>query len=337
MGAYSSWAAFAVSHHAIVRVAAVRAGLTAHYSAYALLGDDIVLTNDAVAQQYLAILAELGVSISMQKSHVSIDTYEFAKRWVHRGEEMTGAPISEVYSIKKKPKWYLLASWIRDVENRWCAHSNSLATRRLFAELYSLWGVDRGYASRLAFKAYSFFQLPLKTDPHWVKLRKANYFSEVFFKGIIGCSRYKFSTILMYEWLAEAKTNVLEEAIKSQTIKLNQFLSELATLGDLIPEGLDSQSALTHLIPVAAVLNSVKDMQANFDKLRHDFTSGRERVIVENGGSYYSSVDPTRVWTARASHQVLYSSASMLNKFHKLAHIYVEGRLAYLGSEEDVE
>lgn len=336
MGAYSSWAAFAVAHHAIVRVAATRAGLTASFSDYALLGDDIVIANCEVAQHYLAILSSIGVSISESKSHVSVDTYEFAKRWIHGGEEMTGAPISEVYSIKRKPKWYLLASWIRDVEIRWCVHGNSIATRRLFAALYALWDVNPGYAERLSFKAYNFFMLPLKTDPSKVRLTKANYFSSVFFKGIIGCNRYRFATVLMYEWLAEAKTNVLEEAIISQTKKVNQFLSELGTLLDLVPEGLDSQSALTKLVPVAAVLHSLQDMQANFEKLRRDFTSGRERSIVENGGSYYSSVDPTKVWTARASHRIMFSKASMLNKFAKLASLYVEGRLKYIASDEDV-
>jgi len=336
MGAYSSWAAFALAHHAIVRVSAVRAGFPHTYSRYALLGDDIVISDDSVAQHYLAILRQIGVSISDAKSHVSVDTYEFAKRWIHRGEEMTGAPISEVYSIKKKPKWYLLASWIRDVETRWCVLGNSIATRRLFAALYALWGTNPGYAERLSFKAYNFFMLPLKTDPYRVRLTKANYFSSVFFKGIIGCNRYRFATVLMYEWLAEAKTGVLEEAIISQTKRINQFLSELSDLLGLVPEGLDSQSALTKLVPVAAVLHSLQDMQANFEKLRADFTSGRERSIVENGGSYYSSVDPTKVWTARASHRIMFSKASMLNKFAKMANLYVDGRLKYIASDEDV-
>jgi len=64
MGAYSSWAMLALTHHELVRVAAVRAGLTG-FSDYAVLGDDIVITNDAVASEYLKIMKYLGVSINL--------------------------------------------------------------------------------------------------------------------------------------------------------------------------------------------------------------------------------------------------------------------------------
>jgi len=80
MGAYSSWAVFALSHHIIVRVAALRAGYSSKWSNYALLGDDIVLTNPKVAQEYRAIMGSLGVLINDDKTHISLDMYEFAKR-----------------------------------------------------------------------------------------------------------------------------------------------------------------------------------------------------------------------------------------------------------------
>jgi hypothetical protein len=44
------------------------------------LGDDIVIKNDKVAQLYVKWTNYLGVDISMHKTHVSNDTYEFAKR-----------------------------------------------------------------------------------------------------------------------------------------------------------------------------------------------------------------------------------------------------------------
>jgi len=55
MGAYSSWCAMALTHHLIVRVAALRAGFP-HFTSYALLGDDIVIADAAVAQQYRTLL-----------------------------------------------------------------------------------------------------------------------------------------------------------------------------------------------------------------------------------------------------------------------------------------
>jgi hypothetical protein len=79
MGAYSSWAAFTITHHLVVAYAAHKAGLS-NFSDYILLGDDIVIKNNKVAQQYIAIMTRLGVDISKPKTHISKDTYEFAKR-----------------------------------------------------------------------------------------------------------------------------------------------------------------------------------------------------------------------------------------------------------------
>jgi len=101
MGAYSSWPAMALTHHLIVRVAALRAGFP-HFTSYCLLGDDIVIANAAVAQQYKALLAQLDMPISEQKTHVSEDTFEFAKRWFHKGIEVTGFSTAGIGSVWKR-------------------------------------------------------------------------------------------------------------------------------------------------------------------------------------------------------------------------------------------
>jgi len=45
-----------------------------------ILGDDIVIKNNKIAQTYIKVMNSLGVEISIHKTHVSHDTYEFAKR-----------------------------------------------------------------------------------------------------------------------------------------------------------------------------------------------------------------------------------------------------------------
>jgi len=92
MGARSSWAAFTLAHHCVVQYAAHNCGQYP-FKEYILLGDGIVIYNDAVAEQYKLIISNLGVDCSPQKSHVSIDTYEFAKRWFHKGIEISGVPL----------------------------------------------------------------------------------------------------------------------------------------------------------------------------------------------------------------------------------------------------
>lgn len=51
-----------------------------HFDNYAILGDDIVIADKAVAIKYQEMIDHFGVSISPAKSHVSSNTYEFAKR-----------------------------------------------------------------------------------------------------------------------------------------------------------------------------------------------------------------------------------------------------------------
>lgn len=102
MGAKSSWAMFTLSHHMLVQYAAF---LTGNYPTqdYILLGDDIVITNDEVAQKYVELCTGIGVEISAMKTHVSETTYEFAKRWFHNGVEVSGYPISIIVSTIKAP------------------------------------------------------------------------------------------------------------------------------------------------------------------------------------------------------------------------------------------
>jgi hypothetical protein len=73
----------AVSHHVVVQIAASRAGIVGLFKDYAVLGDDICIANKLVAEQYLLLMADLGVEINMSKSLVSsTGVAEFAKRWV---------------------------------------------------------------------------------------------------------------------------------------------------------------------------------------------------------------------------------------------------------------
>jgi len=88
MGAYSSWGMLALTHHVIVKLAAQRVGIKGFVD-YAVLGDDIIICDDAVANAYLSIMETLGVSINLSKSVVSNDILEFAKRWMGPNIDIT--------------------------------------------------------------------------------------------------------------------------------------------------------------------------------------------------------------------------------------------------------
>jgi hypothetical protein len=104
MGTYSSWAVFTLTHHFVVYYCAQLNGLK-NFNQYMILGDDIVIKNDKVAKTYINIMNSLGVDISLNKTHVSFDTYEFAKRWIKPLDnlELTGLPVKGIFSNFKNP------------------------------------------------------------------------------------------------------------------------------------------------------------------------------------------------------------------------------------------
>ncbi|KAH0735018.1 hypothetical protein KY285_010725 [Solanum tuberosum] len=83
---YGSWSLFSLSHHYIVWLATLKAYplRSTPFVDYALLGDDILITDKKVANQYCRLLDRLSVTISFAKSIVYENgTIEFAKRfWI---------------------------------------------------------------------------------------------------------------------------------------------------------------------------------------------------------------------------------------------------------------
>jgi len=66
----------------------------AFFEDYRILGDDIVIRDDRVAESYRQVLQDFGIEISKAKSLVSKDTFEFAKRIFYDDTEVTGFPLN---------------------------------------------------------------------------------------------------------------------------------------------------------------------------------------------------------------------------------------------------
>jgi len=99
MGAYSSWAMLALTHHAIVQFAAWKCGGKSWFRDYALLGDDVVIFHTNVAMAYLGIMRELGVEISFAKSLSSSNgSFEFAKKYIHCGVDVSPTTLKHISS-----------------------------------------------------------------------------------------------------------------------------------------------------------------------------------------------------------------------------------------------
>lgn len=107
MGALSSWAMLALTHHFIVQYCAMiervmpvhpKTGLPLWFTDYAILGDDIVIANKKVANRYRKVMASLGVTIGLAKSLVSPKgtALEFAKRTFWNGVDVSPISFTEI-------------------------------------------------------------------------------------------------------------------------------------------------------------------------------------------------------------------------------------------------
>lgn len=111
----------ALTHHFIVQCSAWISGTVDHKSLfkdYAVLGDDIVIWNKAVANSYLKVINSLGVEVGLAKSVVSLSgtALEFAKKTLYKGEDISPIPIKEYSSALEKS-----ASLVAFVEKYHCS------------------------------------------------------------------------------------------------------------------------------------------------------------------------------------------------------------------------
>jgi len=101
MGALSSWAMLALTHHFLVQVSAWRIGFVKPgtlYTKYALLGDDLVIADKPVAKSYIWLMTKIGVAINLNKSILSPSGkgLEFAKRTFIDGTDVSPISLQEL-------------------------------------------------------------------------------------------------------------------------------------------------------------------------------------------------------------------------------------------------
>jgi hypothetical protein len=97
LGLLSSFPSFALWHHDIIQFAANYKRFNSgkplkFFKNYRLLGDDVVIYDEEVAQRYQTLMRTIGISINMAKSVIGdkdSNQIEFAKRLALRGQEMS--------------------------------------------------------------------------------------------------------------------------------------------------------------------------------------------------------------------------------------------------------
>jgi hypothetical protein len=92
MGALSSWAMLAITHHFLVQYASMKCGRRGWELGYEILGDDLVIFDKELADSYLEVVRGIGVEINLSKSISSpkLPVFEFAKRTVTGSIHVSG-------------------------------------------------------------------------------------------------------------------------------------------------------------------------------------------------------------------------------------------------------
>jgi hypothetical protein len=98
MGALTSWGLLALSHHAIVLYSALLCGACTSstmlsFKDYLVLGDDVVIAHQEVAERYQQIMLSFGIPVGLAKSYISSDgMFNFANQSFSK--EINISPVS---------------------------------------------------------------------------------------------------------------------------------------------------------------------------------------------------------------------------------------------------
>ena len=89
---------------------------------FTVLGDDVVICDDTLAEKYLRTLKSLEIPVNLSKTFQSHDWLEFAKRLVWKGIEVSPFPLHAIHESKGSPSGLFEAfrtacvkGWLRDV------------------------------------------------------------------------------------------------------------------------------------------------------------------------------------------------------------------------------
>lgn len=172
MGAYSSWAMFALSHHVIIQHAASLEGINP-FRDYAVLGDDVVIGHRQVAENYKQIIKNLDVEISEHKSHEGNTFVEFAKNsWLFIGNKsvnVSGVPLPGILEGISNP--YLLSQELSKAIKKSTLAITSVPVSKTLLDFFGSWMSKRS-SDRMASLVQEWWRCDRIIN--WVKDYKCN-------------------------------------------------------------------------------------------------------------------------------------------------------------------
>jgi len=329
MGAYSSWAIFTLCHHIVIQYSAFLVGKPTWFDGYRILGDDIVIFDKEVADQYKEIIHSLGVDISEAKSHVSKDTFEFAKRWFHKGIEISPFPINGIIENMSNPHGLALElynatkkSW----SNTTCQGYPGVDSIRSL--LKCLGWSKRSISIRAPFISICFsFYNALNTTSIIGQDRSIQSLV-----SLLGYDSANASGITWIEGFMDILKDVkLEELSNGIQVALDKNASSLQNCWQMIsklsavckPPANPVEISLS--IPYLRVLGlQTQKLQGEMDKLQNNIATTPSEILSLGAGIRYP--DPDRISSMRTSQVIVNRTGATL---HKLISLYRETHIEF--------
>jgi hypothetical protein len=123
MGCYSSWPLFSLAHHLVVEYCAKCAGIPSRKAKYLykIIGDDVIITEEKIAQYYKHVMPALGMTINVGKTVESLPSHplgcaEVAKQFYTHKYCIT--PLTPGF-VKDLRKSYMFNTCIKVLNDRY--------------------------------------------------------------------------------------------------------------------------------------------------------------------------------------------------------------------------
>nr|QJX15643.1 putative RNA-dependent RNA polymerase [Pea associated mitovirus 1] len=320
MGAYSSWSVFTLSHHILVRIAALMVGLP-QFNQYAILGDDIVIANALVAEKYKSIIKDLGVDISDSKSHISNTKYEFAKRWYDNSVEFTGAQLNAF--TNKSIGWNSLINEYKELCVKWKIDEFETETRKIYNLFQIVWpNYSYGRLNRVTKRAITFLKLPWRREGTDVDGQILDFVRHTYASSL-GC----------FDSASRAKQVFIPSMAEIKARELDRGLISIKGISDNITKnlkiflrgykGCNPREALTSIPYVSLVLNQRAELIESLEKLRDPMLLSAESIVLDYKNSAPNmTFDPERIMTKRTHELMLSRDSTIVNNYMRWLSTY---------------
>jgi hypothetical protein len=286
MGMYSSWPAFAVTHNLVLKFLSwkgrIPTGKKQKLQPYVVLGDDIVIANDYLYNKYTEFLHMYEVPVNLNKSLISKDLCEFAKRLVSSTrEEYSPFPIN---AIEEESKGFIQFSHFMNemiYERNLPIQDLTMSGHKIIANLYLNMSNSPNLKDRnkRKFKKLSGFNkvlrnVVLQRDPYLTVLEKG--FNLCKLSGIVySCNTTPNSLGVITLHLFVQEKAVKYKGLISDTVKtFNRFVKDI---GVVLPTNRTEEIEwmIEYLPLLCAVRHQVKDIQQEWNDYRQLIFDGK--------------------------------------------------------------